>query len=261
MGHTTSLENALLILKSFSINQPEMSVTNVADLLGVAKSTAHRLLSSLAAEGFVVKDHQTHLYSPGSSILALTTIINSQIHILNEAAPVLNMLVESTGENAHLAILEGLDIIYLQTIDGIYPSDDFIHIGRRHPAFCTSSGQAILAFSEEAANEAAQNLYPYTKKTIISAEKFSQRLLQIREKGYTVCEMEFREQITGIGAPVFNEKKKAIASVNITTDPKRAASPILQKRYISAVQEAAKQMTDIVTLRKRRIEDGRIRKR
>ncbi|OLN22049.1 hypothetical protein BTO30_11555 [Domibacillus antri] len=251
MSRITSLENALLILKSFSINQPEMSVTDVSKLLGVSKSTAHRLLSSLAAEGFVVKDHQTHLYSPGSSILALTNIVNSQIHILNEATPVLNMLVESTGENAHLAILEGLDIIYLQTIDGTYPSDDFIHIGRRHPAFCTSSGQAILAFEPEAAGESAKHLTSYTKKTITSIDQFNKRLLQIRQNGYTFCEQEFREQITGIGATVFNKKKKAIASINITADPKRAASPILQKRYITAVQEAARQMTDIVTFRQK----------
>lgn len=142
----TSLENALLILKSFSIDQPEMGVTEIAHTLGIAKSTAHRLLSSLTQEGFVVKDRQTNLYSLGSSILSLTNIVNSQIPILNEATPILNKLAEFTGENAHLSILEGLSIIYLQTIQGRFPVHDFIHIGKRHPAFCTSSGQAILAY-------------------------------------------------------------------------------------------------------------------
>lgn len=247
----TSIENALLILKSFSIDQPEQSVTEIAQNFGIAKSTAHRLLSSLNEEGFVTKDRQTNLYSLGSSILSLTNIVNSQIHILNEVTPVLNTLVEVTGENAHLAIMEELKIIYLQTMDGLYPSDDFIHIGRRHPAFCTSSGQAILAYHSKLAKKAAENLAPFTPYTITAAESFLQKLDYVREQGYTICEKEFQEHITGIGAPVFNEKNQVVASINITADPKRASSPILQKRYISAVKEAAGQMSEIMKIRKR----------
>lgn len=100
-------------------------------------------------------------------------------------------------------------------------------------------------------NEAAKHLIAYTSQTIISAELFLQRLQTIRENNYVFCNQEFRETITGIGAPVFDEKGEVIASISITSSPKRVTSPVTQKSYIAAVKEAAQQMTNIVTMRKR----------
>lgn len=247
----TSLENALLILKSFTLDKPEQSVTEIAQSLNVAKSTAHRLLSSLNKEGFVVKDRQTNLYSLGSSILSLTNIVNAQIRISNEVIPILNTLVEATSENAHLAIIEDLEIVYLQTMSGLYQANDFVHIGKRHPAFCTSSGQAILACHPSLAEKVANHLTPFTPYTVTSPSLFIQKLRLVKEMGYVICDKEFQPHICGIGAPVFNEKQEVIASINITADSKRANSPALQKRYIHAVQNAATQLSEIIAIRKR----------
>lgn len=248
----TSLENALHVLKFFSIDEPEMSVTEISRKLGTAKSTSYRLLSSLASEGFVYKDPHSNLYSLGSSILSLANIVHSQIPISNEAVPILNMLVETIGENAHLSILEGTEVVYLKTIGGIYSSVDYIHHGSRKPAFCTSAGQAILAFHPDAAKLASNELQTHKKSTIISPLAFLKRLDRVRKDGFAICDQQYRNDITGIGVPVYGESGQVIASLSITAFSKRISSPEIQSRYIALLKKSSERLTDMIKLRKRR---------
>lgn len=234
------------------MDEPELSVTEVSLKLQVAKSTAHRLLTSLASEGFVYKDPHSNLYSLGSSILSLTEIVNSQIPISNEAMPILHMIVESIGENAHLTIVEGLDIVYLQTISGPYSSDDLIHLGNRKPAFATCAGQAILAFHPHLAEQAAQQLHPFTKHTIVSKADFFNKLQSVRQLHYSICVEEYRAGISAIGVPVFNESDEVIASLSITAHTKRMSSEKMKQQTIALLQKGAAQLHEMITLRKRR---------
>lgn len=248
----TSLENALTILKLFSIDTPEIGVTSLSHKLNISKSTAHRLLSSLMEEGFVYKDPQTNLYSLGSSILSLVNIVSAQLHISNEVIPILNMLVERTNENAHLTILEGMEVVYIQNLNGEYMSDDRIYLGARRPAFCTSAGQSILAYHQDAQSEAAWNLESYTSKTITSPELFLKKCSRIRKKGFALCEEEYESQVTGISVPVFDESRNVIASLSITGDSNRIATSKLNQKYIHLLKNSSRELTKIINLRKRR---------
>ncbi|MDQ0163119.1 IclR family transcriptional regulator [Bacillus alveayuensis] len=237
---SSSVENALKILKSFSMDEPELGVTDIAEKLNIAKSTAHRLLTSLASEGFVYKDMNSNYYSLGASILRLTNIVSSQLKILNEATPVLNVLTEETGENSHISILEGKEIIYLQKIECAYPTKmEYTHIGRRNPAYCTSAGQAILAFEEKETIDfiCSQPLKKFAPNTITSPDELRKKLLKVQNEGYVVSNQEFQRGIIGIAAPIFNEKNKVIASVNITGPIKRINAmnlPQLVKKVVNA---------------------------
>src|SRR5690625_2692223 len=191
----TSVENALQVLKLFSIDEPELSVTSIAEKLQIAKSTAYRLLASLAHEGFVYKDTNSNLYSLGASVLPMMDVVKSQIHISHEVRFILRDLVIHTNENAHLGILEGLDVVYLETVEGKFAPDDYIHIGKRKPAHCTSGGKAILAFNEELADIAADNLQSYTSFTVTDQQEFKKQLRLIREAGYVVSKREYRPHI------------------------------------------------------------------
>ncbi|MEK5272142.1 IclR family transcriptional regulator [Aeribacillus sp. FSL K6-8394] len=248
----SSVENALKILKSFSMDEPELGVSEIAEKLNIGKSTAHRLLTSLASEGFVYKDINTNHYSLGASILTLTSIVSSQLKILNEATPVLNVLTEETGENSHISILEGTEIIYLQKIECTYPSKkEYTHIGRRNPVYCTSPGQAILAFEDEEVIEkiCSQPFKKYGPNTITSPEQLKEKLLKIKKEGYAVCNQEFQKGIIGIGAPIFNEHNKVVAAVNITGSTKRINS-INIKQLIKKVVNAGERISELIKQRK-----------
>lgn len=248
----SSVENALLILKSFSLEEPEMGVTELAEKLGVAKSTIHRLVSTMASEGFVYKNPYTNRYSLGASILALTHTIHKQITIIQEATPVLNLLTEKTGESSYLAIVENKEIIYLSKIEGEYPADDQTYLGKRNPLHCTSSGQVILAFlREDAIGELLEDeAKRFTANTLTTKAEIGKRLQQVARQGYALCDQEFIKGIVSISAPVRDEKNEVIAAVTITGPVERLGSQAVQKEMIEKTVEAGKTLSEIIKKRR-----------
>ena len=95
-NYLSSVKNALRILNSFTMDEPEKKVTDISTELGLNKSTVSRTLATLASEGFVDKDPETKKYRLGLSILTLSGILNSNIDVYRESQPILNRLVEQT---------------------------------------------------------------------------------------------------------------------------------------------------------------------
>ncbi|MGE7767214.1 IclR family transcriptional regulator [Peribacillus sp. NPDC096540] len=251
-SRNSSIENALIILKSFSMDEPEMGITEIAERCSLAKSTVHRLLTTMASEGFVYKDPNTNRYSLGVSILALTNTVNSQLPILKDSMPILNLLTERTGESSHLGILEDKDIIYLQKIESEFPVEVLTHLGKRNPPHCTSTGQVILAYeTEQVVNEVLSGeLKAFTPWTLTHAEDVRKKLIEVKRLGYSVSDQEFKKGIISIGAPVFGEQGKVIASISITGPVERIGRQSIQKDCIKEAKSAAKKLTEIITERK-----------
>lgn len=247
----SSLENALTLLTLFSIDEPELSVTSVSQKLNVSKSTAHRLLTSLMREEFVYKDPKSNLYSLGSSILSLVNLVNSQIHISTEVIPLLNKIVENTKESAHLAILENLNVIFIQTIGGVYPCKDEIYLGSKRPAYSTAAGQILLAFQPESLKPSMLHLQSFTPYTITNLHELESRLLTIRSKGYAICKGEYCEHVTEIAVPVYRDNGDVIAAISIIANNERILSSRIQDPYIRLLQNAAKTLKRIIEIRKR----------
>ena len=213
----SSVKNALKILKSFSMDEPEKKITELATNLGLGKSTVSRLMSTLASEGFVEKNPENQRYRLGLSILSLASVCTSNFEIHKEAMPVLHQLVEKTGETAHLAILDGLDVIYLHKVESKHHVRAFTHIGKRNPAHCTSSGKILLAYKGEHLIEKTiqQGLKQYTKHTITDPKELRKSLDEVRTLGYSISSEELAEGVVSIASPVRDYTGQVIASVNI----------------------------------------------
>lgn len=236
----SSLENALTLLDSYTMDLPEIKISEAAEKMGIAKSTAHRLLTTLESEGFVTKDIKSNHYILGGSILSLSSVMISNNKICQAAIPVLEDLVELSGESAHVAKLEKNRVVYLYKIDCQHSVRLLSHHGKENPAYCTSSGQAVLAFQPEDAIDAVikEELHPYTNHTITSPEKLKQALHKIKESNYAVSAEELHDGVTSIGAPIRNRNGKVIASVNIAGPVQRINNRTIPK-HIKLVKEAA----------------------
>jgi DNA-binding IclR family transcriptional regulator len=243
----SSLENALRILNLYSMDETELSLLEISERLGVSKSTAHRLLQTLKIEGFIKKDPRTNLYSLGTSILAINKVILSRYTICNIASPYLQKLVKESGESAHIAKLEDVDVIYLHKIECDHPVRLLSYIGKRNPAFCTSSGQAILAFqSKEVIDKVIQNrLTPYTSKTITSPKLFQDKLKQIQSQGYALSIEELHEGVASISAPIWSRNNRVQYSVSIAGPIQRIKKdsiPKLAKLVMKTGEAISKQL-------------------
>ncbi|MGY4691497.1 IclR family transcriptional regulator [Salibacterium sp. K-3] len=245
----TSLENALRALKSFSEDNPEFGVSELADKLGIGISTTHRILTTLAEEDFVVKNPESNKYTLGLSILQLTNTVTEQLHIIRESTPILHELTEKTGESSHIGILDGGAVIYLQKVDGFYPVKLESHLGKRNPIHCTSSGQAILSFLEGDLTEwISLPLSTFTTHTITDPEALQNKLDEIRQKGYAICDQEFESNIYSIGAPVYSNRKNVAASINIA-GPSQRIKPY-EKAFSEHVIKAGRQLSTIIQKRR-----------
>lgn len=245
--YLSSVKNALRILNSFTMEEPEKKISDISAELGLNKSTVSRTMATLASEGFVYKDPETKKYRLGFSILTLSGIINSNMDIYKESHPVLNQLVESIGETAHISILDQLEVIYLQKVECNHPVRFLTHVGKRNPAYCTSSGKVILAFSREELVEAviANGLKKYTKNTITDPDEFRQHLQEIRERGYAYSIEEFSEGVITIAAPVYDYTGKVVAALSVVGPKQRIPQhkiPYIAKKVMSASDEISQNM-------------------
>jgi IclR family transcriptional regulator, KDG regulon repressor len=246
-NYLSSVKNALRILNSFSMEEPEKKISDISVSLGLNKSTVSRTMATLASEGFVYKDPDSKKYRLGFSILTLSGIINSNMDIYRESQPILIKLVESIGETAHVSIFDHLEVVYLQKVECNHPVRFLTHVGKRNPAYCTSSGKVFLAFSKDDVVEEIieQGLKKYTKNTITDPEKLKEHLKEVRERGYSYSIEEFSEGVVTIAAPIYDYNGKVIASLSVVGPKQRISRDkilFFAKKVISSSQEISRNM-------------------
>ncbi|MBA4493555.1 IclR family transcriptional regulator [Paenactinomyces guangxiensis] len=240
----SSVKNALRLLRTFTMDEPEKKVTELAVSLGLGKSTVSRLLATLASEGFVIKDPETQKYRLGLSILHLNTVLTSNLEINRESDPILQRLVQEIGETAHIAVLEGMDVVYLNQVECKHPVKILSHIGRRNPAHCTSSGKVLLANSEEKVIDQyiEKGLQKYTAHTITSSDDFRAALKSVKEQEYAISIEEILEGVASIAAPIRDYTGKVVYAITVIGPVHRMNPHNIS--IINKVKNAAKEISD-----------------
>lgn len=213
----SSVKNALRLLNSFTLEEPEKKVTELAETLGLGKSTISRLLATLASEGFVIKNPENGKYRLGLSILNLNTIVTSNLEVTRESLPILQSLVNDIGETAHIVAREEYDVIYLNRVECIHPVQFLAHIGRRNPLHATSSGKVILANQpEEFINQYIQiGMKKYTTHTITNPDDLKSTLAMVKQQGCAISIEEILDGVTSIAAPIYDYTGKVCYALSI----------------------------------------------
>lgn len=213
----SSLKNALLALKCFTMDEPEKGITEIAKTLGLSKSTVHRIMTTLAEEGFVRRDETTHRYRLGLSVLSLAGIIMSNLEIYREGQHLLEEFVNRFDETVHLAVLEDYSTVYVSKLECKHPVKILTHLGRKNPLHCTSSGKAILAFQKEEVIEEVirRGLTRMTNVTITDPNILKTTLAQVRKSGFAMCHSELREGVHSVAVPVWDYTRNVIGAVTV----------------------------------------------
>ena len=240
----SSVKKALKLLRSFSVDEPEKGITELAKTLHLTKSTVQRLVVTLTEEGFLQKNPKTHRYRLGMSILGLSGIITSSNELYNEAMPVLRKLVEVVGETAHLAILDGMEVVYLMKVDCNHPVRLITRLGSRNPLYCTSSGKAILAHQDQQMIEQVikNGLNRVAENTITDPEMLRKELEKIKAQGYASDVNEVDDGTVSVAAPIRDFTGEVVGAVNIV-GPIQRFSPEKIPQYSGKVMQAAREVS------------------
>jgi IclR family transcriptional regulator, KDG regulon repressor len=210
-----SVQNGLLILKLFSMEQPVWGLTDIANSLQLPKSTVSRLLNDLVLEGYLEKTKSK--YRLGLSLLNLSGVLTSHLEIHREAMDSLYMLVAKLEESAHISILEGVNVVYIMKVECKHSVRLLSHVGKNNPATCTSSGKVLLSYeSEEVIKKVIDSGLPKLgPNSITKPSDFLQQLLTVKKEGYSLCIDEMHEDVISIAAPIMDYTGNVIASVSV----------------------------------------------
>lgn len=239
-SYLLSVTNALKILKSFTTDKPVRHVNELAKELGVSKSTASRLVRTLVNENFLRPDDHSLGYRLGYSLLTLGGTLANTNELYREIAPVLNEIVLQTGESAHVAILEGLEIIYLQKNIGPYYAQINTQVGSHNPAHATSSGKILLSeVNPEIVDELfSRGVKAYTEHTIVNPLKFHLELKKIRKQGYAISIEEVTLNNYSLAVPVRNKNGIIVCAI-VVVGPLSRINKGKTNKFIDILKQAA----------------------
>lgn len=238
-GQLSTVTKALKVLQAFRYEEPVLGVSELARRLGIAKSSVHRILSTLLAEGFVVKTPDDR-YRLGLRVHELGQVAVHSLRLREVAHHHLEHLRNESGETVHLAVLDGFEVVYVDRFESKNTLRLFSRIGLRMDAHATSSGKCLLAFGPPEATEAvlAAGLARKTGRTIGSKAALLGALEQVRRDGYATSIDEGGEGVSSVGAPVFGHDGSCIAAVSIAGPSLRMKNELLG-RYARMARRCA----------------------
>jgi DNA-binding IclR family transcriptional regulator len=213
-----SVRTAARALRAFGHADAELGVTELARKLGIGKSTAHRVLATLAAERLLEHDPVTGRYRLGLALYELGTSVSEHVDLHQAALPVLTTLRHSTGEMVHVAVLDGLEVVYVERLESHHMLPIFRRVGHRLPAHVTSSGKALLAALPRAdlmGRLAGVTLDPRTPKTITDPQALLADLDRTARRGWAVNLEEGQLGVISVGAPIRDADGRAIAAISV----------------------------------------------
>jgi DNA-binding IclR family transcriptional regulator len=215
-GGLKSVASAIELLDCF-VTEEELGVSQVARKLGVAKSTAHRLLTTLCAGGLVEQNPDNGRYRLGLRLFELGHLALSRVELRRESRALLEEMREITGLTVHLAVAQGPDTLFLERLATLRGMAAMSEYRRRWPLHVTSSGKAICAYDPVAAQARIGAGFPaLTPKSISTREAFLAELAEIRRRGYATASEEVMSQLASVAAPILDAQGLARAAVSVT---------------------------------------------
>lgn len=240
-----SVDNALKLLLLLG-ERPEIRLTEATRYLGVAPSTAHRLLAMLNYRGFVRQDPVSKAYLPGPSLTGVAFAILARLDIQRSAAPIMRGLSEQLRETIHVGMLDGANVRFVAAVEGPAAVRVASRLGRTMPAHCTSTGKVMLAQLAEA--ELAQ-LFPderlerVTPHSIGSRTELEAELSRIRERGYAINREESEDGVASVAVTIPTRAPGLLLALNAAA-PRNRLDGARHSAVAAALVKAAKEIGD-----------------
>ena len=207
-----SADRALRILSSFDGERDSLGVTEIAQELGIHKSTVSRLMAALERRGFVRRDGDR--FVPGLELARLAQTADPSAALVERALPIMERLATTTGEAVTLGMRRGNRVWYAAQRDDrsrILRVGDWT--GRSTRLHCSATGKALLAFS---GGDVPELLERETAKTIVDPAALERELQRTRLRGYALIRDELEIGLSAAAAPVFDRAGTCVAAVAVS---------------------------------------------
>ncbi|MDP9241298.1 MAG: IclR family transcriptional regulator [Actinomycetota bacterium] len=240
-GGLSSVTSAARVLKEFRHGDRDLGVTELARRLGLGKSTVHRILTTLTADGLLEREPSSGHYRLGLAMydLGANVPIHRDIHQL--ALPVMEALRHQTQESVHIGVRDGREVVYVERMESQQAVRTFMRIGHRNWAHCTASGKVLLAFLPAERLDSVLDgweLVGKTERTITDLDELRAELRRVRTRGYGTNVNESEPGSSSVAAPIHDSRGEVLAALSLVGPTMRMSTRSL-RRYAAMVADGA----------------------
>jgi IclR family acetate operon transcriptional repressor len=237
----SSVRNAARLLCAFGPTDRELGVSELAARLGLAKSTVHRLLSTLATEGLIDRGSTPGRYRLGLHLYELGSIVADQLDLHEVVAGPIDELRNRTGETVHVAILDGAEVVYIARRESPHTLRLFGRVGHRNHAHCTSTGKVLLAFLSAPERDrvlVGVELVAHTRFTITDRDRLEEELEAIRRRGWAENVNESELGVHSVAAPIRDASGRVAAAISVAGPGPRFTPDVMRRVAVDTVRAA-----------------------
>jgi IclR family pca regulon transcriptional regulator len=219
--YSQSLERGLAILSCFTAKRPVLGIADIADELGMSRSTTHRYVITLVALGYL-EQGASRKYRLGLRVTDLGMSALNSTGLREHAHPYLEELRQRTSYTTSLAVLDGSEVLYLDRVRSFrrgHGTDLDLHAGSRVPAYCTAAGKLLLAnLPQPAQRDLLASVKPAKRgpNTITGKKALRDELDQVRDAGFAVDDQELSANMFAIAVPVRDAAGEVAAAVGLS---------------------------------------------
>lgn len=233
-GANSVIGKIRLILEAFALDDMDLSLTELSQRTGISKASVHRLAQELLEWGMLERSGQE--YRLGMRAFELGSRV-PRFRVLRDAArPTMERLHFESREAVHLAVRDGLEVLYLEKIAAAPQSARPSQIAGRLPLYCTSTGRILLAFGQSWVLEdvISRELPRLTPNTIAAPGLLRDYLTRVREQGWALEQEEVTPGYCSVAVPVYGPNKLLLAALSIAAPVFRADVQKLSRTLLDA---------------------------
>ncbi len=240
-GTVQSLDRAITILESLA-RSGSSTVSEVAGELGVHRSTAFRLITTMEGRGLVEVTDDRSGYRLGIGLVRLAGTTTARLDVVQEARPFCKALATETGHMINVAVLRDGGALYLDQVTGDAALQPHNWVGRRIPLHATSNGKVLLSrLDRREVNALLPELEKYTEHTVTRRSTLHRELAEVRERGYAVAVDELEEGLAAFGAPIWDAHGDVIAALSVSGSTYRLTTE--REQTVALLRQAAREVS------------------
>lgn len=218
-----ALARGLSVLECFDPQHGAMTLSEVADRIGLTRGSTRRLLLTLQHLGYLGTEQGRYFLRP--RVLKLGFGFLSVLPVWSAAQASIAEVARATNESCSVAVLDEFDIVYVARQPAKRILHDYIPVGTRYPAHSTSMGKVLLAGSSDAKLDAflAQGLPKMTPKTVTDPEAMRREIERTRVEGFAINDEEIEIGLRSIAVPIRDQAGATCAAINVSAPAARVS--------------------------------------
>ncbi len=246
-NYIAALARGLAVMRAFAGHRNQLTMAEIAKLVGLPRATVRRCLITLASLGYIDSNGKYYRLTP--QVLSLSQAYFSSSALPRVAQPYLEQVSEAVGESCSVSVLTGDEVIYVARSTRKRAASIHRDVGQNLPAYCTSMGRVLLASLEPEALDAyfkRVTLKKFTHDTVAEEGALRAILDQVRRREFCLINGELEHNLLAVAVPVRDAAGKIVAAAHISTESSRITKTKMVNEFLPVLRSAVLQMRPLL---------------